>query len=58
MSKKLAYDQWKKKVDDWLYRKIGFTSECLPDFCYRDCWDAGDSPSEAAEAAFEYMQEY
>lgn len=57
MKKDLTFEEWMRQVDNWLIRKIGLTSECLPDYCYRDCWLAGDSPAEAADAAFEYMQE-
>ena len=44
---------WLKKVDSALARKCGLTSDDLADCCYRDWYDSGVSPSDAAQMALE-----
>ncbi len=40
-----------QKVDAYLSRRVGLVSADLADYCYRDAYDDGDSPAEAARAA-------
>jgi hypothetical protein len=41
------------EVDDALVRKVGVSSADLPDTLYRDLYDAGYGPEEAADEAIE-----
>jgi hypothetical protein len=41
------------RVDEALVRKVGVSSSDLPDFTYRDLFDTGCTPEEAADAAIE-----
>ena len=40
----MTYEQWKNEVDDLLLRDLGVSSDDLPDYCYRDDYDAGLFP--------------
>jgi hypothetical protein len=48
------FGAWMYLVDRRLVRRIGFTSSDLEDWTYRDAFDGGMSPAEAAEEALEY----
>jgi hypothetical protein len=48
-----TYDKWMAEVDDALVRKVGVSSADMPDICYRDLYDSGYSPEEAADEAIE-----
>jgi hypothetical protein len=48
-----TFDVWMSEVDAALVRKIGVSSSDLPDFCYRDAYDEGFTPEEAADEAIE-----
>jgi uncharacterized Zn finger protein (UPF0148 family) len=48
-----TFDVWMAKVDDTLVRKVGVSSADLPDVCYRDMYDTGSTPEEAADEAIE-----
>lgn len=43
-----AFAAWMDKIDACLIRKCGIGSADLPDFCYRDYFDDGESPSAVA----------
>lgn len=55
--RKLEFSEWMKQVDIELVRRCGMPSSCLPDYCYRDCYDAGDSAKETAAEAIEYAKD-
>lgn len=58
MKKDLTFEEWKKQVDSYLIRKIGLSSDCLPDYCYHECWKAGDSPKDTALEALDYAKDF
>lgn len=48
-----SFEAWMQAVDDALVRKVGVASSDLPDIAYRDLYDSGSSPQEAADSAIE-----
>lgn len=57
--KTLSFDVWMAKVDAAIERLTGgFNSEDLPDFCYKDFYNAGDDHLMTAKQAIEYAEEY
>jgi len=47
-----AFRAWMKKVDAYVQGITGgLSADDLPDYCYRDAHDAGQSPIKAARAA-------
>lgn len=50
---KLTYDEWYEKIDSFIGEWIGLGVDDLPDMNYRDMYDQGDSPRDAALAAME-----
>jgi hypothetical protein len=46
-----TFDAWMAAVDAALVRKCGVNSSDLPDVCYRDRYDTGSTPEEAADEA-------
>jgi len=52
---KRTFDQWMAAMDAILIRKFGLTSADLPDICYRDMYDDGESPAAAARQALEEL---
>jgi hypothetical protein len=50
---RLTFDAWMSAVDDALVRKTGVSSADLPDWTYRDAYEDGLTPQEAADAAVE-----
>jgi hypothetical protein len=49
----VSFDEWMARVDEAIVRKVGVASSDLPDFTYRDVFDAGSTPEEAADAAID-----
>ena len=47
------FEMWKAEVDDCLVRKVGVSSDDIPDICYHDLFDTGCTPDEAADLAIE-----
>ena len=47
----MEFGEWMREVDDILLARVGVTSADLPDQCYRDLYDEGISPGEAAREA-------
>ena len=45
--------EWMEQVDACLVRRVGVSSADLPDVPYRDLFDQGSTPEEAAEEAVE-----
>lgn len=53
MSTDLEFELWKEAVDLWLMSLIGLTSDDIKDWAYRDAFDAGVHPNEAAQDALD-----
>jgi hypothetical protein len=51
MTEKLTFELWMREVDKALERIVGLSSADLPDVCYRDLYDDGAGPREAARIA-------
>ena len=49
----MTFDEFMKKVNQYLIKKTGMDSEWLPDYCYWDCWDSEMTPLETALEAIE-----
>lgn len=47
----MTFERWMQAVDAEIERKLGLTSDDLPDCCYRDWFDDGRTPVSAANAA-------
>ena len=45
----ITFEQWMRKVDQCLIAVCGLTHYDLPDCCWRDWYDDGASPTEAAK---------
>jgi Family of unknown function (DUF5419) len=48
-----SFEQWMAEVDEVLVKKVGVSSADLPDWTYRDAFDQGSTPEEAADEAIE-----
>jgi hypothetical protein len=48
-----AYRAWMTEVDRALERMCGLASDELPDYGYRDAFDAGEPPGEVATEVLE-----
>ena len=58
MTTKQTFEEWMKIVDSIIARKCdGMTSDDLPDFCYRDMFDDGCLPTQAARRAIAQANE-
>jgi hypothetical protein len=51
MANRMTFEDWMKAVDREISDKIGLTSDDLPDICYRDMYDDGDSAKTVAKRA-------
>jgi hypothetical protein len=49
----MTFTQWMTAVDAALDDRLGVRADDLPDLCYRDLYDAGYTPHEAAQAALD-----
>lgn len=49
---KKTFKEWMKEVDQILSSKYGFCVNDIPDVCYRDMYDSGNSPKTAADVAW------
>lgn len=47
----MTFEQWLAKVDSVLISRCGLSSDDLPDWCYRDAYEDGTSPRQAAQQA-------
>jgi len=47
------FDLWFRDVDRWLLLRFGFGADDLPDQPWRDWYDDGLSPADAARCALE-----
>ena len=48
-----TFQKWMEQVDACLVRRVGVSSAGLPDMPYRDFYDTGSTPEEAADEAIE-----
>lgn len=48
MKAKRTFAQWMKAVDDIVWRKVGCSVHDLADFMFRDAYDDGATPAQAA----------
>ncbi len=49
-----TFDAWMQRVDAILKERFQVSSDDLPDVCYTDMHDRGDTPSQAAAHALRY----
>jgi hypothetical protein len=47
----MTFAQWLACVDHWLLARTGMVSADLPDCCYRDWFEDGVTPRQAASRA-------
>jgi hypothetical protein len=47
----LPFAQWMHSVDLTIQRITGLSADDLPDYCYRDAYEDGLSPAQAARRA-------
>jgi hypothetical protein len=52
-----SFEEWMAKVDAKLIGVCYLDSQDLPDYCYRDAFDDGVSPSVAAMRAYRAAEE-
>jgi len=52
------FKAWKDKVNNYIIRKTGLSADDLPDFCYADYFERGETPSATARAAIENAGEF
>lgn len=52
-----SFDQWMAEIDQYVTRRVGCSVYDLPDCCYRDWYDDGDSARTAAAAAIRAARE-
>ena len=52
------FDEWKVKVNAIVIRKTGVSCDDLPDYCYADCFQMGNSPSQTAMDVIRNAKEY
>lgn len=45
----MTFDEWKNKVNAEVQNLIGLSADDLPDFTYRDAFEAGESPESVAQ---------
>ena len=53
MTSPRSFKEWMAAVNEARVRKVGVCSSDLPNFTYRDLYDQGCTPEEAADAAIE-----
>ena len=58
MPKRLTFDEWKKKVDDVIFKLYGLTSDGLPDFDYLQCYKNKVTPETTARRAIRWAQTF
>lgn len=49
----MTFEEWMNNVDHAMEIAVGLSSDCIEDFCYRDCFDSEMDPEDAATAALE-----
>jgi hypothetical protein len=46
-----SFEEWKRRIDAYIYSECGMSSDDLPDWDYRDAYDDNIRPSVAARCA-------
>ena len=57
MGQTMDFKQWKREVNKVVVNRIGMGCNDMPDVSYRDWYDDGMSPEEAADEAVDIWQE-
>ena len=55
--KSLSFDEWMQETDGVCGKLYGVSIEDLPDCCYRDWYDDGKTPGQAARKAYKNTPE-
>lgn len=53
-----AFEIWMKKVDQACEARFGISIHDLPDFCFRDAFDDGETPARVALEAIRNARDY
>lgn len=53
-----GFDEWKAAVNREVERKVGIGADCLPDYDYRNAWDAGVDAKECALEAIQAAMDF
>lgn len=53
-----TFEEWKRRVDACIYHAIGLGADDLPDFGYRDAYDANRTPSATAKSAIRAARDF
>ena len=56
--KRITYEQWLTRVNEIIDGVLGVTVDDLPDYCYADSYQCGDSPAECARQVVSAAMEY
>lgn len=56
-ARKLSFDLWLKEVDEHVQARTGLSRDDMPDIAYRDLFDGGATPRQAASAAIRNAKE-
>lgn len=51
MTRIMTFKEWMRKVNVIIEAKVGLSADDLPDYCYQDCYDAGETPTATARQA-------
>lgn len=54
---KKTFEQWMNEVDYAVEQEVGCDTRDLPDCCYRDWYDEGATPLQAAKRAIKRAKE-
>jgi hypothetical protein len=58
MGQRLSFDDWMVQVTRVMVKSCGMGPDDLPDYNYRDCYDAGYSAFECAQEAIDAAKDY
>jgi hypothetical protein len=53
-----AFEVWMKKVDAVCNNRYGISIYDLPDFCFRDAFDDGETPASVVREAITVSEDY
>ena len=54
----MIFKAWLRQVDEFVNERIGCSLHDLEDYCWRDLYDDGYAPEEAADEALEEIGPY
>jgi len=57
-AEEIAFTAWMKRVDWCIGKLVGFTSDDLPDYAYRDAFRAKKEPLTVARAVIKAAKDY